>query len=67
MFNVADESAEGVFQANAVTNYESHVRKEDPSEKHTLIAFTTDSMVYAEHGARRMSAIPPSLIVLGTT
>ena len=64
-WSVADESPEGVIETNTVTNYENTFRNEDPSFPFAQIAFSRDTLVYTESGARRLSAIPVELIVLG--
>jgi Xaa-Pro aminopeptidase len=64
-FNVADESPEGVFEANLVTNYENILRIEGPAHSYPQLAITRDTIVYGASGARCLSAIPPGLIVLG--
>jgi Xaa-Pro aminopeptidase len=63
-WSVADENPEGEFLANMVTNYENTFRNEDPKYEFPQIAFSRDTMVYTETGARRLSAIPLGLIVL---
>jgi Xaa-Pro aminopeptidase len=64
-WSVADENPRGDIEANLVTNYENTFRNEDPVYPFTQIAFSRDTLVYAETGARRLSAIPVELIVLG--
>jgi Xaa-Pro aminopeptidase len=64
-WSVADESPEGVIEANTVTNYENTFRNEDPSFPFAQIAFSRDTLVYSASGARRLSAIPVELIALG--
>jgi hypothetical protein len=67
IFNVADENAEGHFENNSVTNYESHLRNENGGARFPLLAFSIDTILYSSTGNRRLSAIPPGLIVLGNT
>lgn len=64
-WSVADEDPEGAFEANMVTNYENTFRNEDPAYRFAQIAFSRDTLVYTDAGARRLSAIPVELIVLG--
>jgi Xaa-Pro dipeptidase len=64
-WSVADENPRGDIEANLVTNYENTFRNEDPVYPFTQIAFSRDTLVYAETGAWRLSAIPVELIVLG--
>jgi Xaa-Pro aminopeptidase len=64
-FNVADESPDGIFEANLVTNYENILRVEGVAGGYPQLAITRDTIVYGPDGARRLSAIPPGLIVLG--
>jgi hypothetical protein len=52
------------FKANMVTNYESVLQK-TISDKVLLLAGNIDTIVYGENGSRRLSAIPPELIVMG--
>ena len=64
-WSVADESPDGVLEDNMVTNYENTFRNEDPMLPFAQIAFTRDTLVYSTSGARRLSAIPVGLIVVG--
>jgi Xaa-Pro aminopeptidase len=64
-WSVADENPEGVIEANMVTNYENSFRNEDPSFPFAQLAFSRDTLVYSPSGARRLSAIPVELVVLG--
>ncbi len=64
-WSVADENPKGMIEANLVTNYENTFRNEDPAYPFSQIAFSRDTLVYADSGARRLSAIPVELIVLG--
>ena len=64
-WSVADENPAGRIEANLVTNYENTFRNEDPAYAFAQIAFSRDTLVYDESGARRLSAIPVDLIVLG--
>jgi len=52
-FTIADEEAEGVFEENMVTNFESIVHL-------TLI----DTLVYEKEGARTLSKIPFKIHVI---
>jgi Xaa-Pro aminopeptidase len=65
-FTIASEERDDrVFEANMVTNYENSFRQDDPQSKYQLMAFSRDTMVYTPTGARRLSAIPCDLIVIG--
>lgn len=64
-WSVADEDPLGTIEANLVTNYENTFRNEDPVHPFAQIAFSRDTLVYADTGARRLSKIPVELIVLG--
>ncbi|MDH3690551.1 MAG: Xaa-Pro peptidase family protein [Gammaproteobacteria bacterium] len=64
-WSVADENPRGQIEANLVTNYENTFRNEDPVYPFAQIAFSRDTLVYSNTGARRLSAIPVELIVLG--
>lgn len=64
-WSVEDENPQGLFEANMVTNYENTFRNEDPDFPFPQIAFSRDTLVYSASGARRLSAIPVQLIVLG--
>ncbi len=64
-WSVAEENEEGVFESNMVTNYENTFRNESPDFEFAQIAFSRDTLVYDQNGARRLSAIPVELIVLG--
>ena len=64
-WSVADEKPQGMIEANLVTNYENTFRNEDPAYPFTQIAFSRDTLVYSDTGARRLSAIPVEQIVLG--
>jgi Xaa-Pro aminopeptidase len=61
----SDDDPPGEFKANMVTNYESNFRNEDPKYKFPLISLFRDTMVYEPGGARKLSTIPSSLIILG--
>ena len=64
-WSVADENPAGIIAENLVTNYENTFRNEDPEFLFPQIAFSRDTLVYSTSGARRLSAIPVELIVLG--
>jgi len=64
-WSVADENPRGRIETNLVTNYENTFRNEDPAYPFAQIAFSRDTLIYSENGARRLSAIPVELIVLG--
>ena len=64
-WSVADENPHGEIETNLVTNYENTFRNEDPGFAFPQIAFSRDTLVYSETGARRLSSIPVELIVLG--
>jgi len=64
-WSVADEAPDGLIEQNLVTNYENTFRNDDPSFEFVQIAFSRDTLVYGKTGARRLSAIPVELIVLG--
>ncbi|MEE9230277.1 MAG: Xaa-Pro peptidase family protein [Acidobacteriota bacterium] len=53
-FYAGDESAEGTFQANMVTNYES-----------TLGVLVIDTLLYQEGKALRLSSLPHEIVVVG--
>ena len=64
-WSVADEDPQGVIESGLVTNYENTFRNENAAYPFAQIAFSRDTLVYCETGARRLSAIPVDLIVLG--
>jgi Xaa-Pro aminopeptidase len=63
LFNVPDEQAEGVLQANMVGQYETIFRQRVGDKP--LVVDLIDTYVYGDNGGRRLSAIPMDLIVLG--
>jgi Xaa-Pro aminopeptidase len=63
LFNVPDDASEGTFQANMVGQYETIFRQ--PATPHPLVVDLIDTYVYGDNAARRLSAIPMDLIVLG--
>ena len=65
-WSVADDNPEGTIETHLVTNYENTFRNDDAAFAYTQIAFSRDTLVYTESGARRLSNIPVDLIVLGT-
>ena len=64
-WSVADDAPTGIIEENLVTNYENTFRNEDAKFAFPQIAFSRDTMVYSATGARRLSAIPVELVVLG--
>ena len=64
-FAVQEENPEGEFKANMVTNFESDLQRDMPGEKFPQLGINLDSLIYTEHGGRRLGTVPPGLIVLG--
>jgi len=62
---VAELKTGAVFQQNMITNYESNFRNGDLKYPYPQISLFRDTVVYQPNGARKLSAIPSSLIALG--
>jgi Xaa-Pro aminopeptidase len=64
IFRPTEENPDGVFEANSVTQYETTFRA--TAGQKPILATHIDTYVFEAKGARRLSAIPLDLVVLGS-